>query len=355
MRFIDPRTDFAFKKIFGSEESKPILISFLNALVYQGQPRIKDLEIIDPYQAAKVLGLKDTYLDVKAVLDDNTKVIIEMQYEYLPGFEQRVLYNAAKGYANQLVRGQRYSELNSVIALTIVNFNLFKTRTEFISYFEFKERNDLTDYPYSEITMIFVELAKFNKELDELEEITDKWIYFLKKASELDKIPETLEQDQEIKQAFVIANESSFSIEELDKIQKQELYRLDQEMLQEMLQEMAKKAQQQAEQAEQAKLQAQQELRQVQQQAEQEKLQAQQELRQAKQKAEQAEQELHQVQQQEREYKQTLLMRQLTKKFGVIEQSIQTQISNLSTEKLEELAEIFLDFQSINDLTSWLE
>ena len=72
----------------------------------------------------------------------------------------------------------------------------------------------------------------------------------------------------------------------------------------------------------------------------------------------QAQQELHQVQQQlqqERESKQTLLIRQLRKNFGEIEQSIQTQISNLSTEKLEELAEIFLDFPSINDLISWLK
>jgi predicted transposase/invertase (TIGR01784 family) len=234
MRFIDPRTDFAFKKIFGSAESKPILISFLNALVYQGQPKIKDLEVIDPYQAAKVLGLKNTYLDVKAVLDDDTKVIIEMQYDYLQGFEQRILYNAAKGYANQLVRGQRYKELNPVIALTIANFSLFDNIPEVITYFDFKERNHLTDYPYSEITMIFVELPKFKKELEELTDITDKWIYFLSKARELDKIPESLEKEQEIKQAFVIANEASFSIEELDQIQNQEFYRLDQQRLQEM-------------------------------------------------------------------------------------------------------------------------
>jgi predicted transposase/invertase (TIGR01784 family) len=341
MRFIDPRTDFAFKKIFGSEESKPILISFLNALVYQGQPRIKDLEIIDPYQAAIVLGLKDTYLDVKAVLDDDTKVIIEMQYEYLPGFEQRILFNAAKGYANQLVRGQRYAELNSVIALTIVNFNLFKNRSKFISYFAFKEKDDLEDYPYSEITMIFVELAKFNKELEELDALADKWIYFLKKASELDKIPENLEKDQQIKQAFVIANESSFTVEELEKIQKQEFYRLDQEHLQ----EMAKKAEQEKLQAEQGKLQAEQKAQQAEEQLRQAQQQAEQQLRQAQQQAEQ----------QARESKQTLLMRQLTKKLSTIDVSIQEKIINLSTEKLEELAEIFLDFESINDLISWLE
>jgi predicted transposase/invertase (TIGR01784 family) len=79
MTFIDPRTDFAFKRIFASAESKPILISFLNGLIYQGNPTIQDLQMIDPYQAGEVVGSKDSYLDVKATLDNGTIVIIEMQ------------------------------------------------------------------------------------------------------------------------------------------------------------------------------------------------------------------------------------------------------------------------------------
>jgi predicted transposase/invertase (TIGR01784 family) len=71
MNFIDPRTDFAFKKIFASPESKHILISFLNALIYEGQAIIEDLEIIDPYLAAQIFGIKDSYLDVKAKLLSN--------------------------------------------------------------------------------------------------------------------------------------------------------------------------------------------------------------------------------------------------------------------------------------------
>ncbi|MEL7227660.1 MAG: PD-(D/E)XK nuclease family transposase, partial [Cyanobacteria bacterium J06576_12] len=68
MRFLNPKTDFAFKKIFGSLQSKDILISFLDALLYEGAPTIKDLEIIDPYQAPQLKGMKDTYLDVKATI-----------------------------------------------------------------------------------------------------------------------------------------------------------------------------------------------------------------------------------------------------------------------------------------------
>ncbi|MEO0413333.1 MAG: PD-(D/E)XK nuclease family transposase, partial [Verrucomicrobiota bacterium] len=66
MRFISPKTDFAFKKIFGSKESKPILISFLNAILYEGRGQIIDLDILDPYSVPRLEGMKDTYLDVRA-------------------------------------------------------------------------------------------------------------------------------------------------------------------------------------------------------------------------------------------------------------------------------------------------
>ncbi|MGB7518562.1 MAG: Rpn family recombination-promoting nuclease/putative transposase [Spirulinaceae cyanobacterium] len=87
MRFVNPKTDFAFKKIFGSENSKNILISFLNALLYEGQDIIQDLEIIETYSAGKVATLKDSYLDVKARISDGTNVIIEMQVINVEAFK----------------------------------------------------------------------------------------------------------------------------------------------------------------------------------------------------------------------------------------------------------------------------
>ncbi|MBR8828069.1 MAG: Rpn family recombination-promoting nuclease/putative transposase, partial [Gomphosphaeria aponina SAG 52.96 = DSM 107014] len=96
MSFISPKTDFAFKRIFGAEESKAILISFLNSIIYAGRPVIQDLEILDPYNGRMLPGLKDSYLDVKAVLDNKSRVIIEMQVINKGSFEKRVVYNLAK-------------------------------------------------------------------------------------------------------------------------------------------------------------------------------------------------------------------------------------------------------------------
>lgn len=123
MRFLDVKTDFAFKKVFGSEQSKEILISFLNAIIYTDSPRkIEDLTIVDPYNIPLLEGMKDTYVDVKALLDDQTRVIIEMQVLNVEEFEKRVLYNAAKNYSTQIKSGDRYSLLNPVIALAITDF-----------------------------------------------------------------------------------------------------------------------------------------------------------------------------------------------------------------------------------------
>lgn len=79
MRFINPKTDFAFKRIFGSEQSHEVLIDFLDAVLYGSRGVIADLEILNPWLAPRIRGMKDTYLDVRARLTEGQVVIIEMQ------------------------------------------------------------------------------------------------------------------------------------------------------------------------------------------------------------------------------------------------------------------------------------
>lgn len=163
MRFLDVKTDYAFKRVFGAEESKPILISFLNAVLeYEGEYRIVSLEIIDPYQAPKLAGMKDTFVDVKAKLANGKRIIIEMQVVYVKNIEQRVLYNAAKQYANQLQKGEDYHLLNPVIALTIVDFILFEDINSTISRFQLREKETLVKYS-DDVELVFIELPKFTK------------------------------------------------------------------------------------------------------------------------------------------------------------------------------------------------
>ena len=229
MRFINPKTDFAFKKIFGSNQSKPILISFLNAMIYDGNPTITDLEIIDPYLASRVQYLKDSYLDVKARLAGGATVIIEMQVLNVESFAKRVVYNTAKTYSTQLIRGEGYFKLKPVIALTITDFEMFDNDREVISHFVFKEKKRLFEYPDPGMEMIFIELPKFNKQLNQLETLTDKWVYFMKNAPSLEIVPSTMKTVSEIQQAFEIANETNLNAEELKDLEDRERYIMDQQ------------------------------------------------------------------------------------------------------------------------------
>ncbi len=214
MKFLDVKTDFAFKKVFGSEDSKDILINFLNTvIVFENNQKIQSLTIVDPYNIPMLKGMKDTYVDVKAELDNKKHVIIEMQVLNHEGFEKRILYNAAKKYSTQLKKGAGYQLLNPVIALTITDFDLFPDQKDLISHYKLLEKKHLIEYS-DDIELIFIELPKFTKTEEELNSIQDKWLYFIKNAGSLEYVPKNL--SKEIEKAYQIANEANFSEEELE-------------------------------------------------------------------------------------------------------------------------------------------
>ena len=212
MRFLDLKTDFAFKKVFGSEESKPLLMSFLNALLYsEGDVKITDLTIVDPYNIPMLKGMKDSFVDVKAILSDGTKVIIEMQVLWHEGFEKRVLYNAAKNYSIQLEKGEDYHLLNPIIALSIVDFIMFEESDKVITHFKLLEKEEFIDYT-DDLELVFIELPKFTRALEALRDIKEQWIWFVKNSGSMEYIPTDL--PDVIQDAFKTANEANLTREE---------------------------------------------------------------------------------------------------------------------------------------------
>lgn len=190
------------------------MISFLNAVIeFPQQQNIKDLTIVDPYNIPMLKGMKDTYVDVKAVLDNDTQVIIEMQVLNHEGLEKIILYNAAKNYSVQLKKGESFELLNPVIALTITDFILFKNNEELITNFKLIEKNNFIEYG-DDIELVFIELPRFTKTEKEIKTLQDKWLYFIKNAESLEYIPEN--SDDEIQKAFDIANEANLSKDELE-------------------------------------------------------------------------------------------------------------------------------------------
>jgi predicted transposase/invertase (TIGR01784 family) len=296
MRFIDPKIDFAFKKIFGSSDSKDILINFLNAILYEAQPLIEDLEIIDSQPENPTLGAQETRLDVKATINDDRIALVEIQLINVPSFGNRVLYNAAKSYSQQLTGKDRYERLKTVISLKIADFEMFENQPEFMSRFVFQEKEQQFECPDTEIELVFIELPKFSKELAALETTADQWIYFLKNTSTLETVPETLSAVPEIQKAFRIAREDNFNQEELKELQKQELWIQDQQIAIEIAREQVTKT---------AQL--------------------------------------------------SLILRQLVRRLGTIQPETENSIRQLSVQELENLGEAVLDFNHPSDLTVWLQ
>jgi predicted transposase/invertase (TIGR01784 family) len=304
MRFINPKVDYAFKKIFGSEQSQEILISFLNAIVYGGEQVIQSLTIVNPYNPGQILSLKDTFLDIKAVLADGSIVVIEMQVAAMTAFNKRVAYNLAKAYSNQLVTGEDYPRLNPAIAVTITDFILFKETADVINKFVFQEVTKKFKLLDDQLQLVFVELPKFQKTIAELQTLTDKWLYFLKDAASLDSIPESLGAVSEINFALNLANQANMTVEELEAVDRRGMVLQDERGRLAYAAEQGKQIGKEQGRLEQAI---------------------------------------------------ALVKRLLQKRFGEIPATISNKIENLPLGNLENLTEEILDFESLSDLAVWLE
>lgn len=215
MKFADPRTDFAFKKIFGNEQAKDVLISFLNAVLGLDQAHaIVDVTLLNPYEAPKTKYQQNSFLDVKCLDARGVTYVVEMQVAYVAGFEKRVIYNASKAYANQLLKGEPYPKLNQVISINILDFVLFDDFEHYLFCHEMREK--ISDNRYlDEIRYYFIELPKFNKTEAELETHIEKWTYFIKHARDLETIPETLDEPV-FQHAFDLANRANMTLKELE-------------------------------------------------------------------------------------------------------------------------------------------
>jgi hypothetical protein len=127
-------------------------------------------------------------------------------------------------YVNQLKLGEVYPELRAAIGVAVTDFIMFNEHSKVISQFTLKEDELLLNYQHSPLKLVFVELPKFNKTLEELTTITDKWLYFLRKAPDLEVVPESMLIVPEIEKAFTIADRVNLSLEEIDDLEKREQF-----------------------------------------------------------------------------------------------------------------------------------
>ncbi len=211
MKFVDPKTDIAFKKIFGNDAHKSILIEFLNEMLELEYP-IESVDILNSYQPPKFEGMKNTSLDVKAKDSSGREFIVEMQVAKEAWFSQRAIYYSSKAYSQQLSIGENYHKLKPVIFLGILNFDAFHSPHYFSRHLivdKTTHQHDLKDLEWN-----FVELKKFKKTENELETVAEKWIYFIQQAIQLDHIPDNVNTNA-LRLAYEIAEQHQWTAEEL--------------------------------------------------------------------------------------------------------------------------------------------
>ena len=214
MRFVNIKNDVAFRKIFGNENRKEVLISFLNAvLLLQENHKIVNVDILTPYQLPDLKGGKVTIVDVKAKDQNDKTYIVEMQVAEVDGFDKRVLYYASKSYSAQIDRGDQYENLNPTYFIGILDFEVTKNPS-YINRHKIIDTETNENY-LKDIEFNFIELPKFNKKENELESIIDQWVYFIKNVENLDVIPENL-IDEGLKSAYEGADKHNWTKAELE-------------------------------------------------------------------------------------------------------------------------------------------
>lgn len=212
-RYVNPFTDFGFKKLFGEEAHKNLLIDFLNALLPE-KHRIRNLE----YTRNKAAGA--TQLDRRAVFDiscigeSGERFIVELQKAKQNFFKDRSVFYATFPIQEQAARGDVWNfELAAVYCIGILDF-VFEENRESLDYKHVVQlKNQRNQVFYDKLTLIYLEMPKFTKTEAELETHTDKWLYFIRNVSLLENIPAPL-QEQIFEDAFRTAEIAQFTRDE---------------------------------------------------------------------------------------------------------------------------------------------
>ena len=206
MTALNPRVDFAFKKLFGSEENKEILISFINAVVSK-ENQVTDVSLLNPYNNKEHSRDKLSILDIKATDEQGRQYNIEMQLTDQVYYNQRALYYWSRLYTSQLQEGSTFGELRKTISINVLNFDYFDEEPAYHNVFKVLHVSSHKSY-FEDLELHFIELQKFDDTVLPIQTTLDRWVKFLKKAHDYDKasFPEELKKEPAIEKAFTRLN-----------------------------------------------------------------------------------------------------------------------------------------------------
>jgi predicted transposase/invertase (TIGR01784 family) len=211
---VNPKIDLVFKKLFGSEENKDILMSLINAVLPEHQ-QVTDIKLKNPYNISDYAEGKLSILDIKAEDQEGNLYDIEMQIKGTTFYGRRTLYYWAKIFGTQLdyqteedlakkeKKGRSYTDLNKCIVISLMDFEFFKDE-RYHRCFVLKDREtDETHTDLDYLDLYFVELEKFEKRHQAVKTILDRWIKFLNNAYiyNRENLPQELAEVEPIRKA----------------------------------------------------------------------------------------------------------------------------------------------------------
>ncbi len=213
MKFLDPKNDILFKKIFGQHPN--ILMSFLNSMLplSEGQ-EIVELEYLSPEMRPETYLEKFTAVDVRCKDSHGRQFLVEMQMNWTTAFKQRVLFNASRAYVIQSEKGSEFRQLKPVYALNLINQNYLPKSPDYYHHYAVIHVKDSNE-KLEGLEFVFIELEKFKAQNIRDKRLQVLWLRFLTEVNEKTKeVSEELYEHEEIHQALNHSHESSLSVEE---------------------------------------------------------------------------------------------------------------------------------------------
>jgi len=212
-KYINPFTDFGFKRIFGEEFNKDLLIDFLNEILREEEGTITNITYMTPEQLGITAAERRAVFDIYCENERGEKFIVEMQKAKQKYFKDRSVYYSSFPIQQQAVRGDEWDfELKSIYTIGILDF-IFEEDKADADKMLYKIK--LTDVEtqrvfYDKLTYVYLEMPKFKKTEDQLETRFDQWLYVLKNLPHLEQYPTRL-RDRVFKKLFEVAEIAAFT------------------------------------------------------------------------------------------------------------------------------------------------
>ena len=214
-KYIDPFTDFGFKKLFGQECNKDLLLDFLNELLHKEEGRIVSISYLDKEKLGLVENSRSAILDLFCENEKGEKFIVELQKSKQDFFKDRALYYTTFPITEQAHEGDWDYQLKSVYTVAILNFVFDEDKNDPDKYRYDVMLTDIETHKifYDKLTFIYLEMPKFNKSIDELKTRFDKWLYLIKNLNRFDNVPDAL-QERVFEKLLTAAEVAKLTIDE---------------------------------------------------------------------------------------------------------------------------------------------